>query len=135
MLPLRTTSRTVGVVLKNQGLCQVVSKSARQNTMERGLHLPTKQAQNAGGLKWWVYRDFGMLIRCNQLTALEHYSSAHNQWRFLMSPEQAMSYVYTLNTLFVNKVITRAEFRAALKDVPLFGAVCSAPKAKQRKRG
>ena len=52
-----------------------------------------------------------------------------------MSPEQAMSYVNTLNNLFVNKVITRAEFRAALKHVPLFGAVCSAPKGKQRRRG
>ena len=55
-----------------------------------------------------------------------------------MSPEQAMSYVNTLNNLFVNKVITRAEFRSALKQVPLFGAVCivpRAPKAKHRKRG
>lgn len=52
-----------------------------------------------------------------------------------MTAEQSISYVHTLNTLFVNKVITRAEFRAALKHVPLFGAVCDAPKGKQRKRG
>jgi hypothetical protein len=52
-----------------------------------------------------------------------------------MTAEQAISYVHTLNVLFANKVITRAELRAALKDVPLFCKVCSAPKAKQRKRG
>jgi hypothetical protein len=50
-----------------------------------------------------------------------------------MSAEQAFLYVNTLNMLFVNKVITRAEFRAALKKVPLFGAVCSAPKGKGRR--
>ena len=53
----------------------------------------------------------------------------------IVTVEQEISYVHTLNTLFVNKVITRAELRAALKEVPLFGDVCSAPKAKQRKRG
>ena len=55
-----------------------------------------------------------------------------------MTAEQACAYVGTLNMLFVNKVITRAEFRNALLSVPLFGVVCQlprAPKAKQRKRG
>jgi hypothetical protein len=52
-----------------------------------------------------------------------------------MTTEQSMAYVGTLNILYVNKVITRAEFRAALKQVPLFVAVCDAPKGKQRRRG
>jgi hypothetical protein len=50
-----------------------------------------------------------------------------------MTVEQSISYVHTLNTLFANKVITRTEFRAAIKKIPLFGDVCSMPKAKQRK--
>ena len=50
-----------------------------------------------------------------------------------MSAEQACAYVNTLNELFVNRVITRAEFRNALKQIPLFEAVCGAPKGKGRR--
>lgn len=52
-----------------------------------------------------------------------------------MTVEQAIAYVDTLNALYCNKVITRSEFRAALKQVPLFGAVCtegSSPKGKKK---
>lgn len=52
-----------------------------------------------------------------------------------MTVDQAITYVNTLNNLFVNKVITREEFRAALKNVPLFGDVCILPTGKRRKRG
>jgi hypothetical protein len=42
-----------------------------------------------------------------------------------MTKQEQMNYVNTLNMLFVNKVITREEFRSALKTTTLFGKVCS----------
>ena len=50
-----------------------------------------------------------------------------------MTVEQVIAYVESLNMLFVNKVITRAEFRAALLATPLYGAVCQAPRAPKGK--
>jgi hypothetical protein len=53
-----------------------------------------------------------------------------------MSAEQASQYVHTLNVLFVNKVITRSEFRKALTEVPFYGKVCQvsrAPKVKGKR--
>ena len=41
-----------------------------------------------------------------------------------MSPKQSIQYVNTLNTLFVNKVITVTELRAALSSTPFFETVC-----------
>ena len=49
-----------------------------------------------------------------------------------MSPKQSIQYVNTLNTLFVNKVITVAELRAALSSTPFFEAVCQ-PRRNQNK--
>jgi hypothetical protein len=51
-----------------------------------------------------------------------------------MSAEQACQMVMVLNTLFVNKVITRDEMRAALKWVPLFGDVCAKSRAPKGRR-
>ena len=69
-----------------------------------------------------------------KINRAEHYSSAHYQWRCIVTVEQVIAYVESLNMLFVNKVITRAEFRAALLATPLYGAVCQAPHAPKGKR-
>ena len=47
---------------------------------------------------------------------------------------QAVQYVNTLNTLFVNKVITLSEFRAALSSVAFFDTVCQPPRTSNKNK-
>ena len=48
-----------------------------------------------------------------------------------MNAEQAIMYVASLSMLFVNKVITRDEFRKALSVTPLYTHVCDGMKSKK----
>jgi len=41
-----------------------------------------------------------------------------------MGKDQQISYVDSLNQLYVNKVITRNEFRAVLQEIPLYSSIC-----------
>ena len=50
-----------------------------------------------------------------------------------MSVKEAFLYVDKLNMMYCNKLITREEVRAALKQVPLFGHVCIQETKKKNK--